>query len=714
MSDPFVMPQDTLRFLEVLGKEPTTTRIRTIANEKSSFRGAEIGQLEPKILERWIELKGGIYVVVNDGGDSDKSITACRALFIEHDDIPIDEQLSCWEGILPRPTIQIYTGGKSCHQYWVFDEPISIERWAALTIKAISALKSDPSVKNPSRLMRLPGFTYYNRKGVSGPPASIVGCSGTRYSADELEAALANIDTVNPVLDHLPTRRSSNNDWTAARPCPICGRDLDDKCRLHADETFIQCHLGDTFAPPDGKLGAEIRGNDGELWKRGRRVSNVYGDAVGFSLVQKDQTDRKIKNKTELISFIDDEFGTRLAFNDLKRRLELDGQPIKDLNLMHCKLAEEYAIQQNPSTVSDGFLFVGKKSTYNPVQRLLLESERHEPACDLDEIGTKYLHLARPVESRVLGIHLLASVYRAFHPGYQYDQILIMRGKQGVGKTRTIKALAGDPDHYISTSVITNEKDFLIQLGACWHCEFEEIDGHIDSKHEAQLKALISRHTDNYRAPYAASVEDQPRRCVFWGTTNRDKLLVDSTGSRRMMIIHLVAEIDHEILRKDLLRIWSTVMKAYRAGVKPLLSQDEIEVVAQIAHDAFKEDPWLGIIEASIDGTPVVFEHHILKSVLGIEVRHIKGGRSGDSRRVKDCLRQLGYQQYDNQINGLNKMNLGYADRTRGAWFAPGIEASSNGQKIADLLREAGKTLPVGPGFNDKRDPFEGSMEQPF
>jgi hypothetical protein len=77
-------------------------------------------------------------------------------------------------------------------------------------------------------------------------------------------------------------------------------------------------------------------------------------------------------------------------------------------------------------------------------------------------------------------------------------------------------------------------------------------------------------------------------------------------------------------------------------------------------------------------------------------------------------LRQLGYQQYDKQINGLNKINLGYADRTRGAWFAPGIEASSNGQKIADLLREAGKMLPVGPSFNDKSDLFEGSIQVPF
>jgi hypothetical protein len=714
MTNDFTIPQDTLRFINTLGKDPADTRIRIIANQNSLFRGAIKERFHPIVLQRWQRLKGGIYIVVNDGGDSDESISVCRALFIEHDDIPLDVQASCWKGILPDPTLQVYTGGKSYQQYWVFSEPINVDRWLALTLKAIKALDSDPSVKNPSRVMRLPGFTYYNRKGESGPPASIISCLDKTYSAEELELALAHVDisirSTNPCL----TKHSSNHDWTAARPCPICGRDLDDKCRLHADETFIQCHLGDTYMPPDGKVGAAIRGHDGQLWKRKGRVSNVYGDAVGFSLVQEEPIGRKIKQKSELISFISEEYGTRLGFNDLKRRLELDGQPIKDLNLMHCELAAEYEIQHNAATVSDAFLFVGKKSSYNPVQRLLLSSEQYEPACDLADIGARYLKLTRPIESRVFGMHLLAAVYRAFHPGYQYDQILIMRGKQGVGKTRTIKALAGSPEHYISTSVLTNEKDFLIQLGSCWHCEFEEIDGHIDSKHEAQLKALISRHTDNYRAPYAASVEDQPRRCVFWGTTNQDKLLVDSTGNRRMMIIDLLHEIDHDLIHKDIMRIWSAVMKAYRFGQKPVLSQEEIRLVAQIANESFKEDPWLGIIEARIDGTPVVFEHTILKSILGMEVRNIKGGRSGDQRRVRDCLTQLGYQRYPNQINGLNNHNKGYANRTRGAWFAPDVEPSSNGQIIVDLLKAAGKFLPVGPGFEKDIDPFVHGSDAPF
>lgn len=712
MNNENVLPKDTSRFLEVIGKDPSTTRIRAIANPSTQGRGAIKATCDAKTLEQWTRRRFGIYVVINNGGDTDSSIVNCPAIYVEHDDLSIEKQAVCWKDILPEPTIQIFTGGRSLQQYWVFTSPIDPERWLVLQEKLIAVLQSDPNVKNPSRVMRLPGYTYYNKKGEQGPAASIHACSGIKYAAEELERALADVKTNHPESQPL-TLGSENAYWAAAKPCPICGRDLDDKCRITADESFIQCHVGDTYSPPSLKKGKVLKGHDGQNWKQTGKASNVYGDAIGFKLVQEIKTRARVKNKTELIEFIQEEYGGQLAWNDLKRRLELSGEPIKDLNLMHCELAVDHGIHHTSANVCDAFLFVGKQSTYNPVQNFLLQSEQYEPACSLDQVGAKYLSLRTPIESRVLGNHLLAAVYRAFHPGFQYDQILIMRGKQGVGKTRTIKALAGSPEHYISTSVLTNEKDFLIQLGACWHCEFEEIDGHIDSKHDAQLKALISRHTDNYRAPYAASVEDQPRRCVFWGTTNQDKLLVDSTGNRRMMIIDLFDDIDHQLLSKDLMKIWSAVMKAYRSGQQPLLTREEIDLVAQIALESFKEDPWLGIIEANIDGTPVVFEHDILKSVLGMEVRHIKGGRSGDSKRIRDCLTQLGYQRYPYQVNGLNNHNLGYGPRTRGVWFAPMVQSTPNGQVIVELLEAANKKLPVGPGFK-KQDPFLAGSEPPF
>ena len=53
---------------------------------------------------------------------------------------------------------------------------------------------------------------------------------------------------------------SSNGDWDAARPCPICGRDKDEDCRAHKDGDTILCHRGNTFHPPSMDLGEIIAG----------------------------------------------------------------------------------------------------------------------------------------------------------------------------------------------------------------------------------------------------------------------------------------------------------------------------------------------------------------------------------------------------------------------------------------------------------------------
>ena len=53
---------------------------------------------------------------------------------------------------------------------------------------------------------------------------------------------------------------SCNGEWVAARPCPICGRDIDDDCRVHKDGDTILCHRGNTFHPPSMDLGEIIAG----------------------------------------------------------------------------------------------------------------------------------------------------------------------------------------------------------------------------------------------------------------------------------------------------------------------------------------------------------------------------------------------------------------------------------------------------------------------
>ena len=126
-----------------------------------------------------------IYIVVNSGGDKDRDITECRAIFYEHDDLPKAEQLWLWQSLgLPEPTFQVDTGGKSIHSYWTLTEPIEVAQWQTLQTDLLNFAKGDKSIKNPSRVMRLAGFTHKK----TGESSEIVAAGGKTYSYEELRS----------------------------------------------------------------------------------------------------------------------------------------------------------------------------------------------------------------------------------------------------------------------------------------------------------------------------------------------------------------------------------------------------------------------------------------------------------------------------------------------------------------------------------------------
>ena len=119
--------------------------------------GRKADQLNWEQIERWQAEGYGIYIVVNGGGHKDQDITHCRALFCEFDDRPIEDQINFWQNLgLPEPSLQIATR-KSVHTYWVFDSPTPVEDWRELQTALLTYTGSDPSLKNPSRVMRLTG-----------------------------------------------------------------------------------------------------------------------------------------------------------------------------------------------------------------------------------------------------------------------------------------------------------------------------------------------------------------------------------------------------------------------------------------------------------------------------------------------------------------------------------------------------------------------------
>ena len=180
---------DCLEWCRTLGREPfgCDMHIRAIG-PKGAIKGNLAMDCER--FAAWQAEGRGIFAIPNPGGHRAADISYCHALFNEWDDLPVEDQLIRPEELgLPAPTMRVLTGGKSVHNYWTFTDPIATKHWLPLIQRLINLCESDPSVKDPSRCMRLPG-AFYAKNGVVGDRTAIIDLHGERYSAEAFDLLL--------------------------------------------------------------------------------------------------------------------------------------------------------------------------------------------------------------------------------------------------------------------------------------------------------------------------------------------------------------------------------------------------------------------------------------------------------------------------------------------------------------------------------------------
>jgi hypothetical protein len=134
-----------------------------------------------------------IFYIVNGQGFLGSDIKKCYAIFCEYDNLPLSEQREFWKKYdLPKPSIQVFTGGKSIHHYWVFDTPVTdITAWNDLMNDLIILCGSDKSVKNANRLLRPPTFNYCDKNGkFNSEITTVINNTGKKYSYVELRNAI--------------------------------------------------------------------------------------------------------------------------------------------------------------------------------------------------------------------------------------------------------------------------------------------------------------------------------------------------------------------------------------------------------------------------------------------------------------------------------------------------------------------------------------------
>ncbi len=89
---------------------------------------------------------------------------------------------------------------------------------------------------------------------------------------------------------------------------------------------------------------------------------------------------------------------------------------------------------------------------------------------------------------------------------------------------------------------------------------------------------------------------------AFCGSTNKDQILTDETGSRRFWIVPITHEIDRQLLAEMRDQLWAEAVCAYDVGEQWWLDRD-LDVLREKANEVHaEEDPWASCVAHYLGG----------------------------------------------------------------------------------------------------------------
>lgn len=222
----------------------------------------------------------------------------------------------------------------------------------------------------------------------------------------------------------------------------------------------------------------------------------------------------------------------------------------------------------------------------------------------LDTLFIEYLGARdTPYNRAVCRKAFTAAIARAMRPGCKYDNMLILSGPQGIGKSTLLDKMSRG---WFNDSIRTFEgKDASELLQGVWLVEVSELDA-FRRTDVARIKQFLSLRADRYRAAYGRHVKELPRCCVFFGSTNTTDFLQDTTGNRRFWPVD-VGEQPHDKtvwrdLTDDVIRqIWAEAKVRWQTGEQLYLT-GMVEEEAKLKQEEHREvSVREGIIQAFVE-----------------------------------------------------------------------------------------------------------------
>ena len=360
----------------------------------------------------------------------------------------------------------------------------------------------------------------------------------------------------------------------------------------------------------------------------------------------------------------------KIAFNEFSNRANVIGQlpwRKKDNMTDWCDtddsglreyIEKHYGISST-AKCADALALSYEKHSFHPIKDylngLLWDGEKRIETLFIDYLGAEDNSYTRTVAKKIL----VAAVARVYVPGIKFDNMPVLAGPQGIGKSTIIKKLGRE---WFSDSLTTvSGKEAYEQLQGVWILEMGEMMATKKADIEA-TKHFLSKTEDIYRVAYGRRTSRFPRQCVFIGTTNGREFLRDKTGNRRFWPIDVgINERKKSVFEMtdyDIDQIWAEAVELWNDKEPLYLSGKEEEEALKQQDSHSEESAKAGLVEEYLNRL-------LPKDWYDLDLYKRKEFISGDEfsnqdectlRRDKTCVMEIWVELFNGDPKNLSPM----------------------------------------------------------
>ena len=256
----------------------------------------------------------------------------------------------------------------------------------------------------------------------------------------------------------------------------------------------------------------------------------------------------------------------------------------------------------SPTKLKDAVAAVAAERSYHPIREYLNALPAWDGVRRVDSLLIDYLGAADTAYTRaVIRKTLAAAVARIYRPGVKFDYVMVLNGRQGIGKSTFFAKLAGKWFSDSLSIADMRDKTAPEKMQNAWILELGELAG-LKKLDVETLKAFLSRQDDKYRPSYGISVEDHPRQCIIVGSTNNnDGFLRDITGNRRFWPVTCGGTEKHPWQIDCVEQIWAESIVNYKNGELLFLTAEEESMAKVEQSAALESDEREGLIAEYLD-----------------------------------------------------------------------------------------------------------------